>query len=810
MAMILSSRILNFAPRAVLLYTPPAMIAEELERNIHFARADARRRGLEFVTIEHLVLALLDNSQVRQILVRGADIDGLRRALEAFIQNRVPKRKTPGDAPPTEGFKRVIRRAVSPPDSPHNPVRRARADGRQAPVNGLHVLAAVYAERDSIASYYLQKHGVERLGIIAHLADPPSFLQSSGAAGAIPPYPTPPSSHPSHPSHSSQPHSHPHAQPHAQPHPHAPGIRPAPPNRPRDIELSAAAAAGTLESPFGREKEIAQAARALARKYKNNPLLVGEPGVGKTAVVHALAHRIARDQVPPALAGMKIFAVSVSDLVAGAKYRGDFEQRMRDLLEKCRAAGNAALFIDEIHTVIGAGAASGGALDAANILKPALSAGGVRCIGATTFAEFRRVFEKDAALARRFQPINIAEPESDELRVILDGVAARLEAHHGVRYAPDAAAAAVDLSRRWMPGKFLPDKAIDILDDAGAHRRMTDGDDRPRAVNVRDLERAAARLTGRAAEIVSRGEARRLAGLEKRLSARVLDQPEAMRRLAGAVLRARLGYAESRRAAGAFLFTGPTGVGKTEAARRLAEILGVPLLRYDMSEYMERHAASRLIGAPPGYVGFDQGGRLTEEVSRNPGAVILFDEAEKAHPDVLNLLLQVMDYGALTDGGGRRADFSGATIILTSNAGALEWERAPAGFARGEAGDARAGDDAVSRMFSPEFRNRLDAIVRFRPLGARTIGRILSARLSALAAEMRERKGAEIVFGRKLREALRRDGFSPTMGARPLEKLIRERVLESLARAEAEGILAAGGRFHMEADGERARVTRKD
>ena len=358
-----------------------AMIAEELERNIYAAREDARRRGLEFVTVEHLVLALLDNSQVREILNRGADADGLRRALEAFVQNRVPKRKTPGDAPPTEGFKRVIRRAFARPP--------AQQQGRDATVNGLHILAAVYAERDSVASYYLQKHGVERLGIIAHLSSraPHTFHSSSpsdgmGGSGM-----------------------HPHSEPGLNP-----GLRLAPPGGGRDVELTAAAVSGELESPFGREKEVAQAARALARKYKNNPLLVGEPGVGKTAVVHALAHRIARGQVPEALAGMKIFAVSVSDLVAGAKYRGDFEQRMRDLLEKCRAAGNAAIFIDEIHTVVGAGAAAGGALDAANILKPALSGGGARCIGATTFAEFRRVFERDAALSRRFQPVNISEP----------------------------------------------------------------------------------------------------------------------------------------------------------------------------------------------------------------------------------------------------------------------------------------------------------------------------------------------------------------------------------------------------------------
>ena len=448
------------------------MIDEELERNIHFAREDARRRGLEFVTIEHLVLALLDNSQVRQILARGADARGLRLALESFIQNRVPKRKTPGETPPTEGFKRVIRRALSP--------RNGQRQNQNAAINGLHVLAAVYAERDSIASYYLQKHGVERLGIIAHLAHlahpaPPADSADSADSAdpshaAIPPFPNPSSPSadaPSRPSPGAQPQTH-------------PGLRPAPPNRPRDIELTAAAAAGGLESPFGRENEIAQAARALARKYKNNPLLVGEPGVGKTAVVHALAHRIASGKIPPALAGMKIFAVSVSDLVAGAKYRGDFEQRMRDLLEKCRAAGNAAIFIDEIHTVVGAGAASGGALDAANILKPALANGGIRCIGATTFSEFRRVFERDAALARRFQPINIDEPAADELEVILNGVVSRLEAHHGVSYAPDAAMEAAELSRKWMPNKFLPDKAIDILDDAGAHCGMNGAGQRER------------------------------------------------------------------------------------------------------------------------------------------------------------------------------------------------------------------------------------------------------------------------------------------------------------------------------------------
>ena len=792
-----------------------AALAPELERNIRAARDDARRRGLERVTIEHLLLELLDNPEVQAAVNPGADIAGLRNSLQTFVNHRVPRRKIPGDAAPADNFLRVLHRAA------------VAAQNRNAPVNGLHILAAVYAERESPAAYYLQKHGVERLEILARLASHPPHSHpppSNSNPAASRPFPT---HFPPDPAHA-QP-SHPGGQTVPAPVPGAPGG-----NRPRAVELCALAAAGTLEAPFGRDREVAQAARALARKYKNNPVLVGEPGVGKTAVVHALAHRVARGEVPPVLAGMKIFSVSVSDLVAGAKYRGDFEQRMRDLLEKCRAAENAALFIDEIHSVVGAGAASGGALDAANILKPALSVGGVRCIGATTFSEFRRVFEKDAALARRFQPVAVREPDDDELQVILSGVVARLSAHHGVSFSPDAPTVAVDLSRRWLPNKFLPDKAIDILDDAGAHWRLqnkktngANGKDDAEVVNADDLAHAVSRLCGRPTEVVSQSDARRLSGLERKLAARVLDQPEAMRRLAGAVLRARLGYGEARQAAGAFLFTGPTGVGKTETAKRLAELLCAPLLRYDMSEYAERHSASRLIGAPPGYVGFDQGGKLTEDVSRNPGAVVLFDEAEKAHPDVLNLLLQVTDYGALTDGGGRRADFSGATIILTSNAGAAEWERIPAGFGRGAKGnggngagsygngaggsgkgsgsggiietpDERAGDEAVSRMFSPEFRNRLDAIVRFHPLGESTVAKILSRRLSELQTQMRDRKKIQITFGRKLRLGLRRDGFSPAMGARPLERLLRERVLEPLARAEAEGLLTAGGKYSAE------------
>ncbi len=710
------------------------MITQELEDNINFTHADARRRRLGAITVEHLVWVLIDNSSVRRCLAGcNADIESLRRDLEHFIESQVPQ--SDARPVPTEEFHRVLKRAVG----------QARAPAR-GKASGAHVLAAVFAEPGSRAAYYLCKHGVERLAVLAHAN------QKREEAEAPPPV---------------------------------------------ENNLSAMAAAGTLEAPFGREAEVAEVARILSRKYKNNPLLVGEAGVGKTAVVHKLAHCALRENAPPALAGLSLFSVSVGELVAGTKYRGDFEQRMRQLLEKCRAQENAALFIDEIHTVIGAGAVSGGALDAANLMKPLLG-GGVRCIGATTFAEYRRIFERDAALSRRFHKIDIGEPADAELNTILSGVAGRLSAHHGVKYAPSAAAAAVKYSRRFLPGRFLPDKAVDLLDDAGAHKRINHDSSQ---VGDEDIAAAAANAAGLPPSSARRNFS---GGLAAQLSARVVEQPKAAAHLASAVLRQQLGYHDNGRTAGAFLFAGPTGVGKTEMARQLAQLLNAPLQRFDMSEYMERHSVSRLIGAPPGYVGFEQGGRLAEAVSANPNSVVLLDEIDKAHPEVLNIFLQVMDYGVLTDNAGRRADFSNAVLIMTSNIGAAEWERPPAGFGREDA--AQAGAEELSRRLSPEFRNRLDAVIRFMPLSARALSRILAMQLKRLQSFLKAEKKMKTKFGPRLKQSLQRDGFSAATGARPLERFLRARIFDALAEAESAGEAAPGGAYYLEEENGKTQV----
>lgn len=714
------------------------MITQELEENINFTHADARRRRLADVTIEHLVLVLIDNSTVRRCLAAcNADIDSLRQDLEHFIESQVPPAVSGARPARTPEFDRVIKRAVS-----H--VRPASRDK----ASGAHVLAAVFAEPDSRAAHFLCKHGVERLAVLAYAASQKRAAEAAPAQRSE-----------------------------------------------EETDLVALASAGKIEQPFGRDREAAELARILSRKYKNSPLLVGEPGVGKTAVVHKLAHHAAEGRLP-ALAGFSLFSVSIGDLVAGTRYRGDFEQRMRQLLDKCRAARNAALFIDEIHTVVGAGAVSGGSLDAANMMKPLLG-GGVRCIGATTFAEYRRIFEKDSALSRRFQKVEVREPAGEELDIIMTGVVGRLAAHHKVPYLREATGAAIKYARRLLPARFLPDKAIDLLDDAGSRRRAAGSEASIGDADIFECARAAAGLP-------ASGGVPDIAGLEQHLAERVVAQPEAARLVAAAVRRRRLGYHDNRRAAGAFLFAGPTGVGKTEMARQLAACLGAPLLRFDMSEYMEQHAVSKLIGAPPGYVGFEQGGGLVEGVARHPESVVLLDEIEKAHPEVINVFLQIMDCGALTDGAGRRADFSNAIVIMTSNAGAQEWERPPPGFDRADA-DA-AGAEAIARRFSPEFRNRLDAIARFMPLSGEALARILDVRLDEMRSRLESDKNIKAQVRRSLRDALIRDGFSPSMGARPLERLLRERVLDALAEAEAGGQLSAGSACSLEWDGERTVV----
>ena len=707
-----------------------AMITPELEDNINFTHADARRRRLAAVTVEHLILVLIDNSSVRRCLSAcNADMESLRQDLEHFIKSQVP----PGDSPrPTDEFRRVIKRAV-------NQIR-GYSSGK---ASGAHVLAAVFAEPGSRAAYYLGKHGVERLAVLAHT----SRRQSVGDTAA--------------------------------------------PDKERreENDLVVMAAAGRLELPFGRDAEVGEVARILARKYKNNPLLVGESGVGKTAIAHKLAHYALDSGAPPMLSGFALFSVSVGELVAGTKYRGDFELRMRQVLEKCRAHNNAALFIDEIHMLVGAGAVSGGGVDAANIMKPLLDAG-VRCVGATTFVEYRRIFEKDAALSRRFHKIDINEPSETELALILSGISMRLAAHHQISYAPSAAAAAVKYSRRFLPGRFLPDKAVDLLDDAGARKRLTT-DNSP--VNDADIAAVAAAVAGVSSAAFDNHQ---LSDLAAQLSQKVIAQDEAAAQLSAAVLRRRLGYHDNGRTAGAFMFAGPTGVGKTEMARRLAEVLGAPLLRFDMSEYMESHSVSRLIGAPPGYVGFEQGGSLAEGIVRHPDAVVLLDEMEKAHVEVQNIFLQIMDYGKLTDGMGRRADFGNAILIMTSNAGAAAWERPPTGFRRTDG--AQAGEEELSRIFSPEFRNRLDALIRFMPLSAATLSEILRLRIKEMQLRLRADKNISVSVGRRLRASLLSDGFSPSMGARPLQRLLSARILDSLAAAEAAGKIKSGGKYTIE------------
>ena len=622
------------------------MITQELQGNINFTCQDAKLRSLESVTVEHLALVLLNDSSVRKIM-KGAPVDF--QGLRRDLEDFLQTRVAQSESPPTPttAFHRVINRAT----------QWFKQSGK---ATGAHVLAAIFAESGSFAVYSMKKNGIERLSIIAHLASPAMQDGEEDAAA--------------------------------------------------DNDWVKLAVAGVLDAPFGRRAETDLLLRILARKYKNNPLLVGEPGVGKTAVVHALAHRIAAGEVPENLSELRLIAVSMADLVAGTKYRGDFEKRFRQLLARCRQDGATTLFIDEIHTVIGAGSVAGGALDAANILKPAIGNGEIRCIGATTFTEFRRLFEKDSALARRFQKIEINEPDGKELDEILSGVVGRLSKHHNVTYQSAATAAAVRVSRQYMPGRNLPDKAIDLLDDAGANRRLF-GD--YSAINEDDIIAAAAAygFSGAATKDV---EKRRLVGLREKLSTRVFGQEEAVDCLTGALLRARLGFRENDETVGSFLFAGPTGVGKTEMARQLAEVLKTPLVRYDMSEYLEAHTVSRLIGAPPGYVGFEQSGKLSEDIARHPAAVLLFDEIEKAHPDIFNIFLQIMDYGVLTDAQGRHADFKNAVLIMTSNAGAREMERGLVGFERNNGGGVE--NDAIKRIFSPEFRNRLDAVVHFAPL----------------------------------------------------------------------------------------------
>jgi len=735
------------------------MIAQELEVSLHMAFVEARQKRHEFITVEHLLLALLDNPTAAEVLrACAANIDELRKSLGGFIAEHTPTVAGTEeiDTQPTLGFQRVIQRAIL----------HVQSSGKKE-VTGANVLVAIFGEKDSHAVYYLHQQGITRLDVvnfIAHGITKTPQTQGSkpetseeqqdeqGSHGALETY---------------------------------------------TLNLNAQALVGKIDPLIGRERELERVIQTLCRRRKNNPLLVGEAGVGKTAIAEGLARRIVEGAVPEVLARCQVYALDMGALLAGTKYRGDFEQRLKAVLKQLLDNCNAILFIDEIHTLIGAGAASGGTLDASNLLKPALSSGQLKCIGATTYNEYRGVFEKDHALSRRFQKIDVAEPSVEETVAILRGLKSRFEAHHGIKYSAAALTTAAELSARFINDRHLPDKAIDVIDEAGAAQRILPKTKQKKVVGKLEIEEIIAKIARIPPRSVSSDDRESLKNLDRDLKAVVFGQDKAIDALAASIKMARSGLGHPTKPIGSFLFSGPTGVGKTEVARQLAYCMGIELVRFDMSEYMERHAVSRLIGAPPGYVGFDQGGLLTEAITKKPHCVLLLDEIEKAHPDIFNILLQVMDHGTLTDNNGRKADFRNVVIIMTTNAGAEALNKTGIGFNRSRT----TGDEMaeIKRMFTPEFRNRLDAIISFASLDQEIILRVVDKFLMQLEEQLHEKK-VEVVFTDALKAHLAEHGFDPMMGARPMARLIQDTVRRALADELLFGRLVNGGKVIIDID----------
>jgi ATP-dependent Clp protease ATP-binding subunit ClpA len=743
------------------------MIAQELEVSLHMAFVEARQQRHEFITVEHLLLALLDNPSAAEVLrACAAGIDDLRKSLSTFIKENTPMVAGTDevDTQPTLGFQRVIQRAIMHVQS--------TGAGAKKEVTGANVLVAIFAEKDSHAVYYLHQQGVSRLDVVSFIAH--------GTKKSEPPEPT---------------RSNDGAQ---EADKEEAGDSKGSPLDQFTQNLNQLARDGKIDPLIGREDEVERVIQVLCRRRKNNPLLVGEAGVGKTAIAEGLAWRITQNDVPEVLAQSTVFALDMGALLAGTKYRGDFEQRLKGVLKQLKDLPNAILFVDEIHTLIGAGAASGGTLDASNLLKPALSNGAMKCIGATTFTEYRGIFEKDAALSRRFQKIDVVEPSIEQTIEILKGLKSRFEDHHQVKYTLPALQAAAELSAKYINDRHLPDKAIDVIDEAGAAQRIQPKAKQKKTITRLEVEEIVAKIARIPPATVSADDRGKLRSLDRDLKSVVFGQDPAIDALAAAIKMARSGLGKPDRPIGSFLFSGPTGVGKTEVAKQLAYILGIELIRFDMSEYMERHAVSRLIGAPPGYVGFDQGGLLTEAVTKKPHAVLLLDEIEKAHPDVFNVLLQVMDHGTLTDNNGRKADFRNVIIVMTTNAGAETMNRATIGFTNVR----ERGDEMVDikRMFTPEFRNRLDAIVSFRALDQDIILRVVDKFLLQLESQLAEKK-VEASFTDALRQHLAKTGFDPLMGARPMQRLIQDTIRRALADELLFGQLVDGGRLTVDIDG---------
>lgn len=732
-----------------------------LEQAIHAALAMANTYCHELATLEHLLLALTDEPDAARVMKAcDVDINALKATLDAFIEDELAPLVTDAEGSesvPTAAFQRVVQRAAI----------HVQSSGRTE-VTGANILVAIFAERESNAAYFLQEQDMTRydaVNFIAHgVAKNPSYGESRPVSGTADADDSTRTGHEEVGKESAL--------------------------SKFCVDLNDKSIRGDIDPLIGRDHEVERCVQVLCRRRKNNPILVGDPGVGKTAIAEGLAHKIVNEETPDVLAGSTIYALDMGALLAGTRYRGDFEERLKSVVSELEDHLDAILFIDEIHTVIGAGATSGGAMDASNLLKPALQGGKLRCMGSTTYKEFRQHFEKDRALSRRFQKIDVNEPSVEDAVKILRGLKPYFEKHHDIRYTADAIRSAVDLSARYISDRKLPDKAIDVIDEAGAAQHLVPESRRRKTIGVREIETVVAKIARIPPKNVSKTDSEVLRDLEKSLKRVVFGQDQAIGALASAIKLARAGLREPEKPIGNYLFAGPTGVGKTEVARQLAYVLGVELLRFDMSEYMEKHAVSRLIGAPPGYVGFDQGGILTDGVDQHPHCVLLLDEIEKAHPDVYNILLQVMDHGKLTDHNGRTVDFRNAILIMTSNAGAAEQAREAIGFGRAR----REGEDteAIERIFSPEFRNRLDAVISFAPLSKEIILQVVEKFVLQLEAQLMDR-GVTIELTGPAAEWLAAEGYDDKMGARPLGRLIQERIKKPLAEELLFGKLAKGG-----------------
>ncbi len=730
-----------------------SILSKELEFTLNHAFTQARERKHEFMTVEHLLLALLENSSALEVL-NGCkmDVARLREEVDRFINETTPLLDDEEqEIQPTIGFQRVLQRAVF----------HVQSSGRKE-VTGANVLVAIFGEQESQAHYLLARQGMSRLDAVNYMSHGVRASDSLGSDSVQ-----------------------------------------------RDVDedlesttqtqspldefttnLNELALSGKIDPLIGRDDEVERVVQILCRRRKNNPLLVGEAGVGKTAIAEGLAKLITDNKVPEVLANCTIYSLDLGSLIAGTKYRGDFEKRLKAVLAQLKDEPEAILFIDEIHTVIGAGSASGGVMDASNLIKPVLATRDLRCIGSTTYQEFRGIFEKDRALARRFQKIDITEPTEEETVEILEGLKSRFESHHKVNYTSEALKAAAELSSRYINDRHLPDKAIDVIDEAGASIQLQPEGKRQELIDVKDIENIVAKMARIPPQSVSASDVEALRTLDRDLKMVVFGQDKAIDTLTAAMRMSRTGLGGDQKPVGSFLFTGPTGVGKTEVTRQLALILGIKLIRFDMSEYMERHTVSRLIGAPPGYVGYDQGGLLTEEVNKHPHAVLLLDEIEKAHPDVFNLLLQIMDHGTLTDNNGRKADFRNVVLVMTSNAGAVEMGRASIGFTTQD--HSSDGMEAIKKTFTPEFRNRLDAVIQFDSLSPEIIHHVVDKFIFDLEGKMAQKK-VTLAVEPEAKEWLAEHGYNEMMGARPMERLIREKISKPLAEELLFGSLSEGG-----------------